>query len=374
MTESAKLAAIFVSYSRFLEPGGGGVQICSREYIASLGAAGFELHFNAYDFTRGLVARIRGRLSPEVWHTKEPAGLFERVVGSIIETGAQHVFFDHTAFADLSRRLRMRFPNVGQILLSHGAEGFDFCIDQQTRRKTRTENRPRPVAERMLGRILLEQMEQRRWFNAVLTLSPFEVEIEKWLGSTKSLWLPRVISEVPLNGQPIDQRVGCVSTLDHTPNHEGLIDLFDQLQGNVPTEFRFRLVGAPSEKGNAIARRYSFVDYVGQLSNQDLRLEAATWCCFVHPLFLSAKGCSTKLAVALGWELPIATTEYGARGYRWNPRVLPLADSPVPLATLVLQRARRETFEAYRRETVQIGAMSPTISEIGAQIRQFLAT
>lgn len=374
MTEATSPAAIFVSYSRFLELEGGGVQTCNREYIASLKAAGFELRIVPYEFSHGLIARVCGRLFPKVWYTKEPPSLFENVANALVDTGAQYIFFDHTAFAGLSRRLQERFPNIRQVLLSHGVEGFDFCIEQQMRRKAGTENHFRAVAERMLGHILLEQMDQRRWFSAVLTLSPFEVEIEKWLGSTKPLWLPRAILEEPLNFQPIDQRVGCVSTLNHAPNYEGLIGLFNQLEGNVPSEFRFRVVGAPTERGIAIAQRYSFVDYVGQLSNRDLRMEAASWCCFVHPLFLRAKGCSTKLAVAVGWGLPIATTDYGVRGYRWDRLVLPLADSPASLATLVLQRARREAFEVYRGETERIRALSPTISEIGSEIRRFLAT
>jgi len=366
--------AIFVTHSRFLEPEGGGVQVCNREYIATLKAADFELRPVTYEFSHGLIARVCSRIAPRVWYTKEPPRLFESVVQALIDTGAQYIFFGHTAFASLSRRLQKKFPNLRQVLLSHGVEGLDFCIDQHTRREAGTENHFRIVAERMLGRILLEQMSQRRCFYAVLTLSPFEVEIEKWLGCAKSLWLPRTIAEDPLDWQPIDQRVGCVSTLDHTPNHEGLIKLFDQLEGSVPSEFRFRLVGAPPDKGAAIAQRYSFVDYLGRLSNRQLRIEAATWCCFVHPMFLYAKGCSTKLAIAIGWGLPIATTKYGSRGYRWDRLVLPVADSPASLATFIQMRAHRERFEKYRRETAQIRALSPTISEIGFEIRRFLGT
>jgi hypothetical protein len=46
---------------------------------------------------------------------------------------------------------------------------------------------------RALGEHLLKQAEQRRWIDAVLTLSPFEVEVEKWLGSPRVLWVPRTI-------------------------------------------------------------------------------------------------------------------------------------------------------------------------------------
>ena len=132
--------------------------------------------------------------------------------------------------------------------------------------------------------------------------------------------------ESELDADPVDQRVGCVSTLDHPPNHQGLAEVLQALSSRASPGFRFRLVGAPQKIGVALMRQFPFVEYLGALSNSQLRSEAATWCCFVHPLFVYAKGCSTKLAVALGWQLPIATTVYGARGYIWDIRRLPLAE------------------------------------------------
>ena len=127
-------------------------------------------------------------------------------------------------FADLSKRLREEFPSVQQVLLSHGAEGLDFCIEQNLRRESSTERHFRCVSERMIGRAFLDQMRQRRSIDAVLTLSSFEVDIEKWLGAAKVLWVPRTITGTGLSMAPVDQRVGCVSTLDHAPNFEGLIN------------------------------------------------------------------------------------------------------------------------------------------------------
>src|SRR5262249_41677476 len=193
-------------------------------------------------------------------------------------------------FPELSLKLRRRFPEVCQVLLSHGVEGVDFCIDQQLRRVRGTENRYRATAERMLGQQLLYEAEQRHWLNAVLTVSPFEVEIEKWLGSRRVLWVPRTIIEPQLMAQPVDQRVGCVSTLDHPPNADGLVQLLDGLNDKVSRDFRFRLVGQPVRQGTVLAQRYPFLDYLGPLSDAELRLEATTWCCFVHPIFLYAKG------------------------------------------------------------------------------------
>jgi hypothetical protein len=215
-------------------------------------------------------------------------------------------------------------------------------------------------------------MKQRRCIDAVLTLSPFEVEIEKWLGAKKALWVPRTIMEPALAMAPIDQRVGCVSTLNHAPNFEGLIKVFEALEQRCSPAFRFRLVGSPSNIGDQLAKRFSFLDYLGFLSESQLRTEAATWCCFVNPIFEYAKGCSTKLAVALGWGLPIATTEYGARGYCWDVNQLPLARSPTELAKFVLERAVLTAINKYQKQSAGIRAQTPDIQSTGNQIRAFL--
>jgi hypothetical protein len=364
--------ALFVSYHRFLEPEGGGVQMCSREYVASLKAAEFDLDFLPYEFPSDLRARVRRKICPEIWHTLEPSELYQKIEHAIQNKGAEFLFFGHTMFAGLSRKLKQALPNVQQVLLSHGAEGFDFCLEQQIRRRTNSENRPRASAERMIGESLLHQMDQRRWIDAVLTLSAFEVEIEKWLGAPKALWLPRMIVEPQLDTNPVDQRVGCVSTLDHPPNHQGLVELLEVLSTSASPTFRFRLVGAPQKIGIALMKRFSFVEYLGALSNSQLRSEAATWCCFVHPIFVYAKGCSTKLAIGVGWQLPIATTVYGARGYVWDSKRLPLAEDAKSLAEFVMQRCRKDVFDGYRMESRSIAALAPSLTQIGRQLREFL--
>jgi hypothetical protein len=366
--------ALLVSYYKYLLTDGGGVQVCNREYIESLSRAGFELHTVSFDFPRDLFSRLRRRLSPEVWYTTAPPELFGRVCQALATTKAQAVFFGHTMFADLSGQLRHRFPSLRQVLLSHGIEGLDFCIEENLRRSNSTEHHFRPIAERMIGRSILDQMKQRRCIDAVLTLSPFEVELEKWLGATKTLWVPRTIMEPPLTMAPVDQRVGCVSTLNHAPNFEGLVKVFEALEQRCLPEFRFRLVGSPSHVGDQLAKRFSFLDYLGFLTESQLRAEAATWCCFVNPIFEYAKGCSTKLAVALGWGLPIATTEYGARGYCWDVNQLPLARSSTELAEFVLERAVLTSINKYQQQSAAIRAQTPDIQVTADQIRAFLDT
>jgi hypothetical protein len=151
-----------------------------------------------------------------------------------------------------------------------------------------------------------------------------------------------------------------------------LVQLFDALDETAPDRFRFRLVGQPSDAGRQLAKEYHFVEYLGPLSEQQLRQEAGTWCCFVHPLFEYAKGCSTKLGVCLGWGLPVATTEFGVRGYRWDEKAVPLAGTPGELAEFVLARSRIEGSGAHRQAMASIHETTPSIFSVGKGIRSFL--
>jgi hypothetical protein len=367
-----RIPALFVAHWRVLEPAGGGVQLCNREYMTSLDTAGFQLNVISYEFKNSLGTRLKNRLAPKLLPAEAPGDLAGRIEAGLAADGAKFVFHAMNAFPSVLCNIGQRFPGVRQVMLSHGTESIDFCIEQGIRRDAREENRSRATAERMLGRALLEQREQRRHIDAVLTLSSLDAEVEKWLGARRVLRVPRTIPCDRLNSEPIDGRVGCVATLDHPPNASGLDQLLCELAGRAPADFRLRLVGGPTSCGATLAARHAFVDYLGPLSDEELRAEAASWCCFVNPIFVYSKGCSTKLAVALGWGLPVATTRFGARGYEWDERMIPLAEDPPALAEMSIERARAERFDAHCRATRGIAAISPDMASVGRRIRDFL--
>jgi hypothetical protein len=366
------IPAVFVDTHGALKDSGGGVQLCNREYLETLRAAGFDVQMVPFDLDRRLRTRIANRLFPQLRPASMPTGLFQTVKKATEEIRAQFVFFGLTRYIELSRRLREFFPQAKQVLLSHGTECVDFAIEQRIRRQTGTENRSRWRVIQMLGKEILREAELRRYIDAALVLSPFEVELEKWLGTPAVQWVPRTVREPALEPKPVNGRVGCVATLDHPPNHDGLAKLFDALAGKVSEEFCFRVVGRPEQLGRALHERFPFVEYLGGLDDAALRTEAATWCCFVHPLFVNAKGCSTKLAMGLGWRLPVATTELGARGYKWDGGVLPLARTPADLAISVLERGRVEKFDFFQNQTIGITAQAPSLETTAQKIRQFL--
>jgi len=367
-----EIPAVFIDASNSLAPTGGGVQKCNQEYLALLKAAGFAVEIVPFELQQSLFSRMANRLRPKISPQVMPAGLVRQAGQAIAKTGARFAFFGLTRYPELSKHLRGGFPDLRQIFISHGVEAVDFCIEQQLRQRDETENRSRPQAARMLGEELLLDAERRRHIDAALVLSPLEVEMEKWLGTKAVCWVPRTVTEPRLDFRPVSGRVGCVSTLDHPPNYDGLGRLFEALTKPRDPNFRFRLVGRPAGIGRKLAETFPFVEYVGGLDDAALRQEAATWCCFVHPLFVYAKGCSTKLAVGLGWGLPIATTEFGARGYQWDASVLPLARKPAELAVTVMERSRVEKFQSFQQQTIGIVAQTPSLETTTQKVRQFL--
>ncbi|HXY02254.1 MAG TPA: hypothetical protein VEI49_01700, partial [Terriglobales bacterium] len=114
------------------------------------------------------------------------------------------------------------------------------------------------------------------------------------------------------------------------------------------------------------------VDYLGHLDDAALREEAASWNCFVHPLFCHAAGASTKLATALSWQIPIATTTVGRRGYVWGKGEIPTAEEPESLAALTARMLDLESASAAREQIKEVAASCPTLQDVGVSLRRML--
>ena len=200
-------------------------------------------------------------------------------------------------------------------------------------------------------------------------LAPFEAEIERWLGARAVTALPRTIpARMPLTWTPDPARLGFVGTLDHPPTGDGLQRFLTAFEAIAPPDLRVRIVGGPAAAGRRLAARFQTAEYLGPLDDADLEREAATWSVFVHPLFCWARGCSTKLAVALAWQVPIATTPAGARGYTWREGVLPMADTPDAFARLAIELAQPAAARRARDQVAAVAGSSPTIADVGRTI------
>jgi glycosyltransferase involved in cell wall biosynthesis len=355
------MTALFVTHAAALASRPGGLQFCTREYIETLRAAGLDVTLEIIDHDSRLITRARQRLFPAPYPDQWRRSAIDRIAAAADRIGARVVCLNLVNLAPLAASLRPKLrPDTAIVLLSHGLESVDMLHTIQS---------PSPRLERKLGRQLVEERAQRKAIDHVFCLAPFEAEIERWLGARAVTALPRTIpARPPLAWTPDPARLGFVGTLDHPPTGDGLERFLTAFESIAPPDLRVRIVGGPDAAGRRLAGRFRAAEYLGPLAEADLEREAATWSAFVHPLFCWARGCSTKLAVALAWRVPIVTTPAGARGYTWQDGVLPMAETPETFARLAADLAQPVAARHARDQVAAVAGSSPTIADVGGVI------
>jgi len=358
---------LLVSNPLALSDAPGGAQICTQEYVRTLRAAGIDLTFEAVPHDRRIATRILRRLAPEPYPAQWRASAVSDIVSSARRVDARLVFLNLVNLAPLALALKPRLPaETRVVLLSHGLESVEFLPTIPSEGYSRRQ-------QSELGKRLLAERRQRLVIDHVFTLTPLEAEIERWLGARSVTALPRTVTHrAPLEWKPDAGRLGFVGTLDHPPTLDGLEQFLVAFERLASPALRVHVVGGPEASGRSLAGRFRSVRYLGPLDDRALESEASTWSAFVHPLFCFARGCSTKLAIVLGWRIPVVTTAAGARGYTWREGVMPVADSPESLARLACDMTDRSTAILAREEIAAIARSCPTTEEIGRIIEHAL--
>ena len=365
------MRGIFVTSRGHIEGRQGGVQVCTKEYVDIIQAAGIDLSFCLLEADRRLSTRIARRfISSPYFRPAEPGAI--KNIAKCFTHEVRFVFLNQVSLADLAGELKRILPFTSIVVLSHGLESTDLLHFIRLRQKLPLKGRARPTASFALGHALLSETKYRPEIDLVCGLSPSDVTLEQWVGSKRATWLPRIVQKRPLSWTPGRNRLGFVGTLDHAPNLEGLTEILTQLTGFTRNELRVRVVGGPASCGRWLAKRYPVVDYLGQLDDAELCREASSWNAFLHPIFCLARGCSTKLATAIGWEIPIITTTYGARGYQWTEGELLMADDAIHFAHLCRQVLQGSFASEIRKNVAQVARSSPTLDENAGRLRAFL--
>jgi hypothetical protein len=359
--------SLFVSNQKALGSFPGGVQWCTKDYLATLQAAGWQVDLLPYDTDQRLAARLRRRLCPRPFADRISPGLISEI-GSVIQTsGAECVFLNNSEpLAEAAAIKKQIGDRVRLVFLSHGVESTDLLND------LRLGNESVPFRQRQplwIGRLFLSELEHRRHLDGVVCMSEEDVLFERWLGSKNVCFLPRMVQPQPLDWRPVPHRVGTVGTLRHIPNLDGIRRFAAELERHPPV--RLRVVGGPASAGKKLAEEFNSVEYMGSLDDAALKVEAATWCAFVNPIFCQARGASTKVATALGWGLPVLTTPQGARGYRWDDDVLPRMQTARELAQLAVTVASGNEQAAWKLRAHAISQLAPDIDESGKILRDF---
>lgn len=326
-----KQKAIFLSHPLLLKSEvTGGVQLCSQEFheiISSCDDLILENYF--VQFTKSIPQRIQMKLGFENYSMYNVAKDAPALIKYIQQENIEIVFINMASMMRYAKPIKEAFgQGVKIIVLSHGNHSGDF-LHLITKPLKKENILQRTVNKIRLGNLIAtESLYRVMYLDGVIALSETEKQIENWFGAKRAVFLPRRLYTDFVEYKPDQNRIGFVGRLDHPPNIQGISILLDEMIKNSNKEIKFRLVGAPVEEGNKIAKKYNCVEYLGELSDNELDKEITTWAFLLNPVWWYSTGASTKLAKAISWGIPIATTTAGMRGYFWKNGSLLVADTP----------------------------------------------
>lgn len=374
MIEGKKARGVLVATRNSMSAEPGGQQICTREFISAIEAAGISLVHVVFDPTNGWREKIGRRIDRRPFRWFIPKNLPDRIDDAVRSSGAEFIFLNTSNVAHVAERISRKGTKATRVLLSHGLLSVDSL------HWLRTQNRRSDFAGLVatqamrLGQSLIEECKHRQYLDAILCLADFEAEIERWLGARRVLAVPRVLTPALVNWGPIAGRIGYVGRLDHPPNLEGLLAVLHEVQQRTESSsIEIRLVGAPSDLGRQLASDFSFVKYLGLLSDAELAREAATWTCSINPILCYAMGASTKLAVIVSWGIPVITTPQGARGYEWRGGTPLICDDIGSFTDFMVTMATNEVERRNARDQIIRLLDDPiTVQDVAERIRAFL--
>lgn len=354
----------------------GGVQLCSREFFAVVQAASDETLPVAAHVSRHPSWRLRRKLGLGSYLLYRPSEHRAALGGQLAAFRPTHVFVNRAELLRLAPLVRELAPSAKVVLMSHGNQSGDDLYEAAGPGGARARGFARLRAAWRLGADLVTESRFRhRHLDAVCVMSEEESVLERWLGSARTVVLPRIVRPAPIPWLPVEGRVGFVGTLDHTPNRVALESVCRALAAAKEPGVELRLVGGPSRSGEAIANRYPFVRYLGRLDNEALEREASTWSLFLNPIFWLSRGASMKLGQALAWNIPVVTTRAGARGYELPGEVVrKVDDRPEAFVSAMIDLLRTPAaLAALRENNADHQACWPDARTLAARLRTALA-
>lgn len=366
---------LFISNEKFVDKKNseGGVQLCTFDFIALLKVK-FEVLIFPVRYKRNLYRRIIGKLGYNIYRDYVVNDYLEALKNVIIKNNIKYIFLNLSNTMRFSAMIKSEFSEKVKIIIcSHGNETGDY-IHEIVKFKNNFPWYQRVISSLVLGkRLKLESEFRQNSIDMVLSVSPVEDNIEKWIGSKQTFMVPRTIKLNKIDLKPVLNRVGFIGDLSHWPNIFGIEEVCKALAEYSPS-INLRLVGTHEIIGNRLAKKYPFVTYLGFMYNEELESEASSWTFFLNPVFYYSKGVSTKLAKALGWGLPVITTIAGLRGYEWKDGDFLIAKNAKDMARLIIQNSGNpENILDAQSEVQKIVASSPSFSDIMKQLYPVLA-
>ncbi len=347
----------------------GGVQICTDEYIKLLEHCDFNVIPFPVKQTRKIYPRIKIKLGIELYTRYDFKKISEEIIKQVEKKSIKYIAFNQVDFIKLAPYIRKHFKDsVKIIVLSHGNESGDFLHEIVRNNEKKGFRKIRDII-RLGFSIYYESKHFINDIDLVLSISETEKQINNWLGAKKSIFIPRVFKSNFLDWKPDLNTIGFVGTLNHKPNIDGLILLLDEFQKLEIKDLKIEVVGGPKEKGLELEANYSFVNYLGHLSDEELNKKASNWSLFLNSIFWYSRGASTKLAQGINWGIPIVSTQAGNRGYKWNKgAILTVSDQKEMAEEVVKNLASLDKIKKMAEEIRLIANTSLNLKDIASEI------
>ena len=353
----------------------GGVQLCSQEFLGIVRAASDEVELVPVTITKAPFWRLRRLLGLGSYLFYRPKDASSRLAKEVATVRPTNIFLNRSELMRIAPLAAKLAPEAKIVIMSHGNQSGDDLYEVAGPGGRRKSLLDRMAATWQLGLDLITESSYRhRYLDAICVMSEEEETLERWLGATTTVVLPRVIHSRPLDWQPIMGRVGFVGTLNHTPNRVALERLCEELVCLNTTDFEFRLVGGPDDIGRALAAKYSFVQYLGRLDDAALQREAVSWSLFLNPIFWLSRGASMKLGQSLSWAIPSLSTRAGARGYHLAPGLLFLTEDSADAFAAKLRDLvhDKESLTAVRSRLLSSGEDWPDVNSLALRLTSIL--
>jgi hypothetical protein len=352
--------ALFICNEKFLDSSfpEGGVKFCTDEYLDLLKVK-FDVIYFPLKYSTSFGYKLSKKVGMSAYNDYE-TGTYEKDLKKLIkEHNIEYIFLNLTNTAVFAKCIKEIDNNIKVILCSHGNESGDYLHDIVKHKKF--SGIKSILSKYIIGKMLAKESETRKHIDLVLTVSDVEVGIEKWLGASQVFMVPRYIDKMQMPYIPILGRVGFFSDLSHEPNFFGISEVCKSVDQNNIRDIEIHLAGGGSQRGKYLEKKYSFVKYLGYLSNEMLNEETASWTFALNPVFYYSRGVSTKLGKSLGNGMPVITSEIGLRGYVWKEGQLPTCKNANEMAILVNEISKKmDEIYKYKNEVIKIQNSSPS--------------
>jgi glycosyltransferase involved in cell wall biosynthesis len=348
----------------------GGVQLCSQEFLKIIKTASNSIDYLEVNICRELSWRIRRKLNFGAYLLYNPNEVRSKLLAKKNKCQPTHIFLNKSELIRLTPLLRDIFPESKIGLMSHGNQSGDDLYEISGIQGSRNKGLRKFIAVSKIGQDLVtESWFRHRYVDFVCVMSEEESALERWMGSKKTIVMPRTITNKTLSWNPKISRVGFVGTLNHTPNKVALNLICEKIADQAllkSINIELRVVGKPEFEGVNLAGKYNFVKYLGALNDEDLESEISSWNLFLNPIFWLSKGASMKLGQAISWGIPFVTTESGKRGYELTgAELLITSDNTQDFVARImnLMSDEQNIIEA-KNVVTSIQANSPTINSL----------